>query len=168
MRLYLVKNFGWHVVDDLDRFRPSYLPAQAGCVSSSMYVDDPSELNANRAILSFTPYQVWHIQTHTQGKGKYVFLCELVTRLNETYSSPGRDNPLPRLPSPFFTEPRTSEDAGCSGRYAAERFPGTVFEQILPVHVHVPPDLTASSFLCFILPVLCVVAVMLGKSGWDK
>lgn len=27
-----------------------------------MYVDDPSELNANRAILSFTPYEVWHVR----------------------------------------------------------------------------------------------------------
>lgn len=60
--LYLVKNFGWHVVDYLDCFRPSYLPAQAGCVSSSMYVDNPSELNTNRATLSFTPYEVWHVR----------------------------------------------------------------------------------------------------------
>ncbi|KAG5289143.1 hypothetical protein I7I48_08395 [Histoplasma ohiense] len=112
MRLYLVKNFGWHVADYLDRFRPSYLPTKAGCVSSSMYVDDPSELNANRAILNFTPYEVWHVRirifcgvsailayadARRTRKDKYVSSCELVTRLNKTYYSPGRDNPLPVL-----------------------------------------------------------------------
>lgn len=44
----------------------------------------------------------------------------------------------------------------CRGKVACD-----VFWAILPVHV--PPDLTAGLFLCFIIPVICVVAVMLGK-----